>query len=697
MKKIKIAKHAFRDMIPEKLQEIFDSYLLSNWSYSGVSCFARNEKAFEKENIYREWSKKSASTNAGSAYHSALDAYFSAKKEKKNFDLVDTQRVAYEYIDGISTNAWKLQKKTPSVEECIKKTIKLVTYLLESFFGEIEVYDDIVEILAVEIKTDEFLTINGVDIPLPCHARIDLVCKTKDGKIVVIDHKSVTKYTDEKDVQYCYGKQGIIYTLSYEILSKYKVDEFWICENKSSKNKDGSPQLRMHKIIMDSDTRALYELQLYEPLKRMLEAIGDPDYVYLINESDNFIDRAELYEFWCKTQIAELDEFNIPEDKKELIGKRLKKIRDASCGIISPKAIRTFQANASAFITYDLSNKNMSNSDKVQHRLKTFGIPAQVAHTLEGYSSDTYLLEIQAGTSFSSVYKHRLDIANALGVESVRMDQNLFVYKGKSYFVVESSKKREKDLVFDASYQKDQKIPVGVNNFGETVYWDLANPSTTNALVCGACGSGKSVWLLSTIEYAKLCGVEEFVIFDPKFEFTDYEDQDGFEVYNNINECESKMEDLVNDMQKRVKNKKKKMTMIIFDEFADAVQQSTKGESLKTYEEQVIGEYANGRPKYKRVHTDTKKTLEENMKMILQKGRSSGYRIIAATQRASIKVITGDAKVNFPVQICFRVPKAIDSQVVLGEDGAESLAGQGDGLFRSPEYPNLVRFQGFCV
>jgi len=68
---------------------------------------------------------------------------------------------------------------------------------------------------------------------------------------------------------------------------------------------------------------------------------------------------------------------------------------------------------------------------------------------------------------------------------------------------------------------------------------------------------------------------------------------------------------------------------------------------------------------------------------------------VAATQRASVKVITGDAKVNFPVQICFRVPKETDSRVVLDEAGAESLAGMGDGLIRSPQYNDIVRFQAF--
>lgn len=100
-------------------------------------------------------------------------------------------------------------------------------------------------------------------------------------------------------------------------------------------------------------------------------------------------------------------------------------------------------------------------------------------------------------------------------------------------------------------------------------------------------------------------------------------------------------------------------------------------------------------PKTKLKVVGRRNSLEENLRILLQKGRSSGFRIIAATQRASTKIITGDAKVNFPVQICFRVPKDIDSKVVLDETGAESLNGAGDGLIKSPEYFGVVRFQAF--
>jgi S-DNA-T family DNA segregation ATPase FtsK/SpoIIIE len=154
------------------------------------------------------------------------------------------------------------------------------------------------------------------------------------------------------------------------------------------------------------------------------------------------------------------------------------------------------------------------------------------------------------------------------------------------------------------------------------------------------------------------------------------------------------MEWLVMDMNERVKNGQSRKTLVIFDEFADAVAQSRKGKQLDVFKT-FTSLTKTGAPKVEKVYSHTLKSLEENLKILLQKGRSSGFRILAATQRASVQVITGDAKVNFPVQVCFRVPKAVDSSVVIGEPGAESLTDKGDGLMKSPQYNDIVRFQGY--
>lgn len=665
--------HAYKNLPKDELQELFSQFLIASWSYSKVTSFARNEKAFEMNYIFGLYGKNSATSVAGNAYHEALRWYFGQKKGGETPDLPELEQVAFQYIEDVEANWWRLQKTTPTIEECQKKACTTVSALLKNFVGEVSTYEsDIEEIIDVELKGEEFVTVNGVDIPLPCKYQIDLVVRTKSGKIAIIDHKSKASYTGDDEIALSIGVQAITYVLAYEERTGVQVGEVWFIENKYSQNKDKSPQLQAFKIEITPDVRRLYEALLYEPLRRMISAVNDPDYVYLINDADNYVDRAELYDFWARTMISEVEDFNVEESKKELVSKRLKKIRDASISSVSPQVIKNFKENAASFIQYDLSNKNMTQEQKIEHVLRSFGIIVRVAHKFDGYSSNTYLLEVSAGVKVSSIHSRRLDIANALDVNNVRISNELIVHEGRSYLSIDFAKKREANLIFDASALQGMKIPIGKDNFDNTIVWDLENQSTPHVLICGATGSGKSVCIKSTMEYALLADVNRIVILDPKFEFTEYNHRRRVKVHNDIEDIEAAMSNLVQEMNECVRSGYNSKTLIVFDEFADAVAQARKGKAL-------MGE----------------KSLEENLRILLQKGRSTGFRIVAATQRASVKVITGDAKVNFPVQICFRVPKEADSRVVLDEGGAESLAGMGDGLIKSPEYNQVVRFQAY--
>lgn len=610
-------------------------------------------------------------------------------------DVIQMQGEAYSFIDTFPANLWKLQKTSPTVEEAKASAYKSVNQLIDHFLKEKDVYTaNIKKVLFVEEKWDEWLTVNGVDIPLPCHLRIDVGFQLKNGKRVICDHKSVTAFTDEAEVGLVRGKQAITYFLADLKHSRKRPDEVWFVENKISANKDGSPQLRKNIFTMDEDSQRLYESMLYEPLRRMVQAVGDPDYVYTVNDSDNFCDKAELYSFWTRTMIAEVDDFpNIPGNKRDLIKKRIKKVRDSSIAMISPKVITSFRKKAASFIQFDYSNTDMTNSEKIEHVLRTFGKSVQVFKEIEGYSSNTYLLNVSSGVKIGDIQKYRMDIANALDVAAVRVSPTLEVYEGKSYLSIESSHPRIKDLIWDAKYLVDKKIPLGIDNYGRVVVWDIDNSATPHMLDCGGSGSGKSVLIRSTIAYAELIKGVRIIIFDPKYEFTGMAGK--HEVVNDIEDIERCMKELVAEMQS-LKGQFNGYTLIIFDEFADAVASARSGKALDIKEDQVVGITREGLPKVKSVVVGRDKSLEENLKMILQKGRSLGYRVLAATQRASTQVITGDAKVNMPVIVCFRVQKEIDSKVILDEPGAEELSGKGDGIIKSPEYlDKTVRFQAF--
>ena len=660
----------YAKLTAEQLEEHFSNYLIDSWSYSAVSCFVRNEKAFEMQYVYREKDTRSISSIAGNAYHEALKNYFCAFGGEDTPAVVDLTSWAYNYLDDVGANEWRLTDKFPTVEQAKAEATRLVNILIESFCAEVSIYiDQIQRVIDVEEKYDTWVTINGVDIPLPLHAVVDLVVLLKDGRIVIIDHKSKSAYTDEKELALVHGQQAITYVKAWEAKNEGNdVSEVWFIENKTSKNKDKAPQLRKHVFSMDVDNRRLFEALLYEPLRRMLEAVMNPDYIYTINPSDKLVDMAVLYDFWARTQISEIEDFEyIPASKKDLLTQRQRKIKDSSVGAIAPKIITAFRQNAASFITLDYAHSNMTNEEKIEHLLRTYNIQVKVAKKIEGFSCDTYLCEVAPGVELLSIFRHTLDIANALDVPRVRLQgEPLVMYEGKSYLAIEVNKKRSEDLPWDRKYLEGYKLPLGLDNFRNVVYWNIENNTTPHMLVCGATGSGKSVCLTNIIFYAIEAGVQDITILDPKFEYAFAEGlPENVRVISDIDQIEDALVNMAIDMNERVKNRQKRFSLVIFDEFADAADQGSD-------------------------------VLMKSFKMLLQKGRSAGFRFVAATQRASVKTIPGDIKVNLPVQICFRVPKGLDSKVVLDSEGAECLNGAGDGLIHSPEYNDgMVRFQAF--
>ena len=89
------------------------------------------------------------------------------------------------------------------------------------------------------------------------------------------------------------------------------------------------------------------------------------------------------------------------------------------------------------------------------------------------------------------------------------------------------------------------------------------------------------------------------------------------------------------------------------------------------------------------------KEIEAPIARIAQLARAIGIHLVIATQRPSVKIITGIIKANFPARIAFKVSSKIDSGIILDSGGADQLIGRGDMLLSADG--KIVRIQSAFV
>lgn len=303
-------------------------------------------------------------------------------------------------------------------------------------------------------------------------------------------------------------------------------------------------------------------------------------------------------------------------------------------------------------------------SNQLINCLLHFGIRAVVSAKIPGPVITRFELHLAPGTKSSTICSYHKEIARSLCVPEVRVIE---VIAGKSCIGIEIPNTNRE--IFSFSELKDEldsckeKLPLllGRTINGESKIVDLH--TMPHLLIAGSTRSGKTM-LLQSILMSLTSHLSEqnlkLIIIDPKrVSLSEWKNiphllhpiiTDASEAVGVLNWCVIEM----NRRYELMENKNRSdfpALVIIVDEFADLIM------------------------------TD-KNAIEDAVKCLAQKARQSDIHLILSTQRPTVDVITGHIKTNIPTRIALSVPERRDSRIILDEQGAESLLGQGDMLLK---------------
>jgi DNA segregation ATPase FtsK/SpoIIIE, S-DNA-T family len=326
--------------------------------------------------------------------------------------------------------------------------------------------------------------------------------------------------------------------------------------------------------------------------------------------------------------------------------------------------------------------------------LAHFGVEATVIGQISGPRVTRYELQLAPGTKVGKVAQLKDDLSYALATTEIRI---LAPIPGKQAVGVEVPNLSPNLVtlgdIFDDLPQAASPLSVwlGKDISGASVWADLAR--MPHILIAGTTGSGKSgcintiltsILLRSTPDQARL------ILIDPKrIELNYYEAIPHLltPVVSSPKEASAVLLNVVTEMERRYE----RLAQVRARNLNEANRALRKrGEEELPYLLVVIDELAD-------LMMVSPQEVEDSIIRLAQKSRAVGIHLVLATQRPSVDVITGMIKANVPSRIAFAVSSQTDSRVILDSNGAESLLGQGDMLFKPLGTSRVQRVQGAFV
>jgi S-DNA-T family DNA segregation ATPase FtsK/SpoIIIE len=323
-----------------------------------------------------------------------------------------------------------------------------------------------------------------------------------------------------------------------------------------------------------------------------------------------------------------------------------------------------------------------------------FGVQAKVIGTVAGPHITRYELRLAPGTKVAKVAQLKDDLAYALAATDIRI---LAPIPGKQAVGVEVPNAHRRIVRLGDVFQEPPKdwspltVWLGKDVAGKAIGADLAK--MPHLLVAGTTGAGKSGAI-----NAMLCSVLlratphelRLVLVDPKqVELNHYESIPHLltPVITSPRMAANALQNLVKEMEQRygIMSMARTRSLIELNKA-----RAKRSEAPLPYILCVIDELAD-------LMMVAPADVEDSIIRLAQKARAVGIHLVLATQSPRVDVITGMIKANVPSRIAFAVSSQTDSRVILDQNGAESLLGQGDMLFSPVGTSRLERIQGAYV
>lgn len=349
-------------------------------------------------------------------------------------------------------------------------------------------------------------------------------------------------------------------------------------------------------------------------------------------------------------------------------------------------------------------NELEANKKRIVDTLKNYSIEVDKIKATIGPTVTLYEIVPAAGVRISKIKGLQDDIALCLSALGIRI---IAPIPGKGTIGIEVPNQKPqivsmRAIIGSEKFQKcGYELPFGIGKTisNESYVADLAK--MPHILMAGATGQGKSVGLnaiIASLLYSKHPSELKFVLVDPKkvelslfrkierhylAKLPDAEDA----IITDVRKVVRTLNSLCIEMDNRYELLKDAGVRNIKEYNAKFISRRlspVEGHRFLPYIVLVVDEFAD-------LIMTAGREVEGPIARLAQLARAIGIHLIIATQRPSVKIITGNIKANFTARIAFRVISRVDSATILDNNGAEQLVGRGDMLMSTGG--DLVRLQ----